>query len=123
MRSNTGHSHLIIGFLPGGTTSSACMRTDGLTAMETLAKPPKSRITLQQVWLWLIYPLIYLVYTLDRGAVVGFYPYPFLDPDRAGGTGAVVVYCIAIFIVFLLVSWGLIALANMRRRPLSPPAT
>jgi hypothetical protein len=48
-------------------------------------EPPKSRLTLQQVWLWLIYPLVYLVYTLDHGAVVGFYPYPFLNPDKAAG--------------------------------------
>jgi hypothetical protein len=86
-------------------------------------QPPKSRLTIQQVWFWLIYPLVYLVYTLDRGAVVGFYPYPFLNPAKAGGIGAVVLYCIAIFAVFLLVSWGLIALGNTLARPASPKAT
>jgi hypothetical protein len=28
---------------------------------------------------WLLYPLAYLIYTMLRGAVVGYYPYPFVD--------------------------------------------
>jgi hypothetical protein len=33
---------------------------------------------------WLLYPLGYLGYTLLRGAIVGYYPYPFLDVAALG---------------------------------------
>jgi hypothetical protein len=31
------------------------------------------------ILLWLIYPIMYLIYTLIRGYFTGFYPYPFLN--------------------------------------------
>ncbi|MDQ0473110.1 Pr6Pr family membrane protein [Labrys wisconsinensis] len=33
---------------------------------------------------WLIYPLLYIVHTLVRGALTGRYPYPFADAARLG---------------------------------------
>jgi hypothetical protein len=33
---------------------------------------------------WLLYPLAYLAYTLARGAIVHFYPYPFVDVMALG---------------------------------------
>lgn len=33
---------------------------------------------------WLIYPAIYVVYMLGRGALIGQYPYPFLDAGNIG---------------------------------------
>jgi hypothetical protein len=77
-----------------------------------LYDPPKSTITWRQMGYWLIYPLVYIVYTLLRGALVGFYPYPFLNPAKVGGYGVVTPYCIAIFVTFLIVGWLLIAAAN-----------
>jgi hypothetical protein len=52
--------------------------------VDWLVLPPKTTLSLQQTAYWLIYPLVYLVYTLVRGAAVGFYPYPFLNPATAG---------------------------------------
>jgi hypothetical protein len=80
-----------------------------------LYQPPKSTLRFGQMGYWLIYPLIYLVYTLIRGASVGFYPYPFLNPATAGGYGGVALYCVAIFAAFLIVGAGLIALGNWSR--------
>ena len=34
--------------------------------------------------LWLIYPVIYFIYSLLRGAFVGLYPYPFIDVATLG---------------------------------------
>ena len=31
---------------------------------------------------WLIYPALYLIYAMARGAVSGWYPYPFIDAGR-----------------------------------------
>ncbi|OPX13874.1 Pr6Pr family membrane protein [Gordonia sp. i37] len=35
-------------------------------------------------WSWLAIPLVYGVYTLTRGTVVDWYPYPFIDPRAQG---------------------------------------
>jgi hypothetical protein len=81
-----------------------------------LYQPPGSTLSVWRLGYWLIYPLVYIVYTLIRGAIVGFYPYPFLNPAKVGGYGGVFLYCLAIFALFLLVSWLLILLANRLRR-------
>jgi hypothetical protein len=80
-----------------------------------LYQPPKSTLSFARIGFWLIYPLLYLIYTLVRGAITGFYPYPFLDPSEAGGYGGVALYCLAIFVAFLIVGAGLIALGNWSR--------
>jgi hypothetical protein len=53
--------------------------------------PPRRRIRFGRALLWLVYPVGYLVYSLVRGALVGWYPYPFLDPTRGAGYGGVAV--------------------------------
>jgi hypothetical protein len=59
--------------------------------------PPVRRIGFRQGLVWLVYPLAWLGYTLVRGPIAGWYPYPFLDPAN-GGYGTVAVYVIAILI-------------------------
>jgi hypothetical protein len=34
----------------------------------------------RSAFVWLIWPLIYLIYSMVRGSIVGWYPYHFLDP-------------------------------------------
>ena len=53
--------------------------------------------------LWLVFPLVWIVVTLVRGAADGWYPYPFLDPAN-GGYGTVAVVVIAITIGFLVLA-------------------
>ncbi|SFK03066.1 Pr6Pr family membrane protein [Methylocapsa palsarum] len=45
---------------------------------------PKGSLTRVDPVLWLIYPLLYFVYILARGAAIGSYPYPFVDVARLG---------------------------------------
>src|SRR4051812_38806133 len=45
---------------------------------------PKSELKWKDVLFWLIYPLIYLICILIRGALSGFYPYPFINTDDIG---------------------------------------
>lgn len=40
--------------------------------------------------LWLVYPLGYLAYSLLRGAIAGWYPYPFIDAATLGYQQAIV---------------------------------
>lgn len=45
---------------------------------------PKEALHWGDVFPWLIYPLVYLGYTLVRGAVSGEYPYYFIDAGELG---------------------------------------
>ena len=70
---------------------------------------------MRHVGYWLIFPLLYLVYSIARGALAGFYAYPFFDPAKSGGYGGVALYCAAILLLFLLLSWLAVASANRIR--------
>jgi hypothetical protein len=63
---------------------------------------------------WLIWPTIYLLYSMVRGALTDWYPYHFLDPNAFGYPRVVVV--IAVFIV-AFVALNLTAIALTRRSP------
>jgi hypothetical protein len=69
-------------------------------------------LAFRHIGYWLLYPLVYLIYTLVRGAGTGWYPYPFLNPATVDGYGVVVLYCAAIFIAFLIVGWLVITVGN-----------
>ena len=45
---------------------------------------PKSGLRWKNPLAWAIYPMIYLVWILIRGAISGRYPYPFVDVGRIG---------------------------------------
>ena len=79
--------------------------------VDWLLDPPAGNLTYRQGLLWLIYPLVWIIYILIRGALVGLYPYPFLDPDN-GGYGSVAVYCVAILFLMALVSAATVWLAH-----------
>ena len=82
--------------------------------VDWLLDPPSANLTYRQGLLWLIYPLVWIVYTLIRGALVGLYPYPFLDPDN-GGYGSVAVYSVAILFLMVLVSAATVWLSHAVR--------
>jgi hypothetical protein len=58
---------------------------------------PRHPIPFRTSLRWTTFPLAWLAYTLVRGAIVGWYPYPFLDPAR-GGYGSVAGYVVAILV-------------------------
>ncbi|WP_461471919.1 Pr6Pr family membrane protein [Microbacterium sp. HJ5] len=70
------------------------------------------------------YPLGWLLYTMVRGELVGdpsgaapyWYPYPFLDPHGPGGWGSALMYIAGIFVAFLAIGAGIIALDRYRER-------
>jgi hypothetical protein len=67
---------------------------------------------------WLLVPALplgYLIYLLVRGDIVGWYPYPFLNP-AAGGYGSVVLHVIAIMALFLATQWAVAASTRLLRR-------
>lgn len=54
---------------------------------------------------WLIYPLVYIIYSLIRGALTNLYPYPFIDVSKMGYAAALTntVYIILGYLVFGLI--------------------
>ena len=74
-----------------------------VVVLDWLVDPPMVRLTNRDALLWLVYPIVWVVVTLVRGAADGWYPYPFLDPAK-GGYGTVAVVVIAITIGFLVLA-------------------
>jgi hypothetical protein len=77
--------------------------------LDWIFSPGRSPIRWDRLWLILTFPVIWLAYTLIRGPIVGWYPYPFLNPAQSGGYASVVLYIVAIAgfigIVGVIVVW------------------
>ena len=78
-----------------------------------LIAPPKRRITFAQALVWLLFPLAYVVYSLIRGAVVGWYPYPFLNADEQS-YGQIAVTSLVMFVGLLGVTALLVTRTSRR---------
>lgn len=66
--------------------------------------PSRKSISAGKSLRWLIFPILWVIYTFIRASFSDWYPYPFLDPDKAGGAGGVSVYVLCITVAFLLLS-------------------
>jgi hypothetical protein len=60
-----------------------------LIMLDWVITPPTVRISFRRGLIWLAYPLAYVAYSLIRGRIVDWYPYPFLDPGPRGYTGVI----------------------------------
>ena len=94
--------------------------TPVVIVLDWLIDPPYVPISWRRALTWLVYPVAWLGYTLVRGAIVGWYPYPFLDPAN-GGYGqvaeTVAVVLVASAVVCLFYAWlGTVLGARRRRR-------
>ena len=63
---------------------------------------------------WLVYPGVYLVYILTRGAVTGLYPYPFVDVNVLGYAG-VLAHAAVFLLVFLAMGLLVVAVGRWTR--------
>jgi hypothetical protein len=93
--------------------------------LDWLLMPPARRIGVRRAMAWLIIPVVYLVYSEVRGAVVHFYPYPFLDP-RPHGVLHVLVSCLGVAAGFVVVAIAVAvvgdAISRRRERRAAAPA-
>jgi hypothetical protein len=76
---------------------------------------PKVALQLKNIFPWLIYPLVYFLYILSRGAFAKYYPYPFMDVNTLG-YDKVLMNSMFICIAFLFVSLLFVAIAKMMSR-------
>jgi preprotein translocase subunit SecG len=76
---------------------------------------PRAALGWRNALRWALYPLVYLVYALLRGAWLGRYPYPFIDVAQLG-YARVAVNASGMLALFLLIAAGLIGLNRLKPR-------
>jgi hypothetical protein len=74
---------------------------------------PRAGLRWKDAVVWLVYPGVYLLYVLARGAVTGLYPYPFVDVNALGYAG-VLARAVVLMAVFL--GMGLLVVVLSRKR-------
>ena len=72
-----------------------------LTVVGWVLFGPRPRVAGATLLGSLIYPVLWVIYTFARGAVAGWYPYPFLDVG-ALGYGRAILDAIGVAVVFLV---------------------
>ena len=71
--------------------------------LDWLVDAPAGRVRLPRALVWLVFPALFLVYSLARGPVAQWYPYPFLDP-RGHGYLFVAVACVIVAAAFVAIT-------------------
>jgi len=93
-----------------------------IVVADWLIDPPTTRLGVRDALLWLIYPIVWAVLTVARGAFDGWYPYPFLDPANGGYVQVAITIALITF-GFVALSLGFAWLGNVRAaRPALRPA-
>jgi hypothetical protein len=71
------------------------------------------KISFKVISYWLIYPIIYIIYTLFHGLATEFYPYPFIDATKLGFKTAMV-NGVFVLVAFVVLSVILIYISKLR---------
>lgn len=77
-----------------------------VVALDWVVDPPRRWLSNRDVATWMIFPAVYFAYSLIRGPIVDWYPYPFLDPNQHSYL-VIAVYAVVILAVFVLVALAL----------------
>lgn len=73
--------------------------------LDLLLDRPKRKIALSRSLVWLLFPVLYATQSLVRGAITGWYPYPFLNPGNKGW-GMVITAISAMCVLGLGITYG-----------------
>jgi hypothetical protein len=76
-----------------------------LTVVGWLMFGPRGLTSARIAWLSLLFPACWLVFTLIRGGVIGWYPYPFIDVTTLG-YAKVVLNCVWVSVLLLGLAGG-----------------
>lgn len=89
--------------------------------LDWIIDPPDNALTWRRALpFWLVPPAAYLVYSLIRGPIVDWYPYPFLNPDEVGGYAGVAAYGIGIAALAALGTWAIVWIGHRVRLAVAP---
>lgn len=75
--------------------------------------PGRGRASWWTVPFVLLYPVVWGLFTIWRGGIIGWYPYYFLDPRQVSGIPELVITCAIALAIFALVASGLVALSRI----------
>ena len=77
--------------------------------VDWLLLPATPAVAPRTALIWLAFPLAYLAYSLIRGPIAHWYPYPFMNPDTHGYLGvAITSVVIAVILVVITVVLALL---------------
>lgn len=86
-----------------------------IMVIDWIVDPPKTKFTWKHIALWMVFPIVYVAYSLIRGAATDWYPYPFLNPSN-GGYGQVLLTSVFITIFAVSAAVLLARLAQQRTK-------
>ena len=75
---------------------------------------PRRRLPFRVTLWWMVWPVVYSIFSLVRGAISGFYPYPFYNPAVSGGYGGVALWCVGLVVGFFVLAVAVWAIGNAR---------
>ena len=76
------------------------------------------KISFKVISSWLIYPIIYIIYTLFHGLATEFYPYPFIDATQLGFQTAII-NGFFVLLSFVILSIILISIFRIKTKSLT----
>ncbi len=91
--------------------------------LDFILHPFVSRLSWPTTFLWTVYPIAYLAWSLIRGEIDGWYPYDFINPGEVGGWEAVGLNVIGVTIGFVALGLFLVWVSHWYHRlaTASPP--
>lgn len=75
----------------------------------------RQQLQWKDIFPWLLFPALYLVYSLIRGEATGWYPYPFVDAAKLG-YGRVAVNSLGVLAAIIAAGSGIIAINRVNKR-------
>ena len=82
--------------------------------LDWLFSPSRPVLRMRDVRIVVIYPVAWLAFTIVRGLLDGWFPYPFLEPNGPDGWGGVLVYVLGIAAFIIAIAVGLIAISRAK---------
>jgi hypothetical protein len=87
-----------------------------LLVLDWIFAPGRHVLRLRAAFWALLYPILWLAFTMIRGALTGWWPYPFLDPNGPNGILGVIIYVLGIAFVIWLIAFLALLLAKLITR-------
>lgn len=80
---------------------------------------PRGAVRLADIPRWCMYPIAYLLYAMARGALIGSYPYPFIDVGVLG-YGRVLLNALGLLLGFALIAIVLVGAGALKGESAHP---
>jgi len=85
--------------------------------LEWVLAPGRARLSYRRIGFAVAYPLAWVAFTLVRGPLTGWYPYPFLEPSGPGGWPSVWLYVVGVASFIVIMAAGAISITRVGTSP------